>query len=249
MTSSLTSLTIQTVLVSRFVADNEIGFIESRCGKLPHHFFSPCIDWGSLDGERLVMASRFPFKLIGPRALPQRLSVATLIVLITSLVLLVSACIREEDITLEQRAHQLSGELMCLVCDGQTIDGSSAQIAIDMRLKVRELLEEGNTNAEIREYFVVRYGEEILAAPSGSGFNLLALIVPVVIVVGAIGIALFTIKNMRDSSLKKQTAAGTSEAVSEYESDLDDYLAKVDRDLGISDDRSYSTDTSNKENL
>tara|TARA_Y100001936_G_scaffold188083_1_gene186196 strand:- start:1144 stop:1500 length:357 start_codon:yes stop_codon:yes gene_type:complete len=118
-----------------------------------------------------------------------------------------------------------------------------------MRLKVRELLEEGNTNAQIREYFVVRYGEEILAAPGGRGFNRLAWIVPVVIVVGAIGIALFTIKNMRDSSLKKQTAAGTSEAVSEYESDLDDYLAKVDRDLGISDDRSYSTDTSNKENL
>ena len=194
------------------------------------------------------MASRFPFTMIGPRALPNRLSVASLVVLIAMLGLLTGACIREEDITLEQRAHQLSGELMCPVCDGQTIDGSSAQIAIDMRLKVRELLEEGNTNAEIREYFVVRYGEEILAAPGGSGFNLLAWIVPVVIVVGALGIALFTIKNMRDSSLKTQTSTASGSSTTTGGSDLSDYLAKVDRDLGISDDPATENDASKEEN-
>ena len=44
-------------------------------------------------------------------------------------------CIREEDITLEQRMHQLTNQLMCPVCDAQTIDGSNAQISQDMRAK------------------------------------------------------------------------------------------------------------------
>ena len=78
-----------------------------------------------------------------------------------------TGCIREDDLSLEQRSHQLGGQLMCPVCDGQTIDGSNAQIAQDMRAKVRELLDTGSTNAQVKDYFVVRYGEEILAAPGG----------------------------------------------------------------------------------
>ena len=179
------------------------------------------------------MASRYPFAQIGPRALPNRVSVAILFVLLMVLLQSLAGCIREEDITLEQRAHQLSGELMCPVCDGQTIDGSSAQIAIDMRLKVRELLEEGNTNAEIRDYFVVRYGEEILAAPGRSGFSLLAWVMPIIIVGGLIGIALVTIRNMRKATLQPVASTPTAPP-SSGDSDLSEFLAKVDEDLGTS---------------
>ncbi|MGB1749130.1 MAG: cytochrome c-type biogenesis protein CcmH, partial [Dehalococcoidia bacterium] len=42
-------------------------------------------------------------------------------------------CLTEDDLSLEQRSHQLASELMCPVCDGQTIDGSNAQISQDMR--------------------------------------------------------------------------------------------------------------------
>jgi cytochrome c-type biogenesis protein CcmH len=175
------------------------------------------------------MASRYPFLLSGSRALPGK-SIAISV----ALILLVFAfssigCIREEDITLEQRAHQLAGQLMCPVCDGQTIDGSNAQIAQDMRLKVRERLDAGDTNAEIREYFVLRYGQEILAAPEGSGFNLLAWIMPVVIVLGGIGIALTMIKNMRKST--DRSAARPTPA----KPDLSAFLEQVDKDLGTAD--------------
>ena len=147
------------------------------------------------------MASRYTFVLSGPRALPGKSIAISVSLFLLVLAFSAVGCIREEDITLEQRAHQLAGELMCPVCDGQTIDGSNAQIAQDMRLKVRERLDAGDTNAEIRDYFVVRYGEEILAAPKGGGFNLLAWIVPVVIVLGGIGIALTMINNMKHSIL------------------------------------------------
>lgn len=200
------------------------------------------------------MTSWLPFSKTGARTLPPRAVVTTVASLLLVVFLAVTGCIREEDITLEQRAHQLARELMCPVCDGQTIDGSNAQIATDMRVKVRELLDQGNTNAEIRDYFVLRYGEEILAAPERSGFNLLAWIVPIIIVVGGIGIALVTIKNMRKSTLQPQVAGATaSPSAPVSNDDLSEYLARVDRDLGISDssdlaDGSSSRKTSEHDN-
>jgi cytochrome c-type biogenesis protein CcmH len=176
------------------------------------------------------MASRIPFVLIGPRALPGRATSTWIAAILFVLLLATSGCIREEDITLEQRAHQLAAQLMCPVCDGQTIDGSSAQISQDMRQKVRELLDRGDTNAEIKDYFVLRYGPEILAAPDGSGFNLLAWIVPVFIVVGGVGIALFAIKNMRKSGIRAQK----NEIKVDDKDGLSEFLAQVDRDLGSS---------------
>jgi len=176
------------------------------------------------------MASRIPFVLIGPRALPGRATSTWIAAILFVLLLATSGCIREEDITLEQRAYQLAAQLMCSVCDGQTIDGSSAQISQDMRQKVRELLDRGDTNAEIKDYFVLRYGPEILAAPDGSGFNLLAWIVPVFIVVGGVGIALFAIKNMRKSGIRAQK----NEIKVDDKDGLSEFLAQVDRDLGSS---------------
>ncbi len=169
--------------------------------------------------------------MIGPRVLPSNVGASAIAVLLFVLFFVTTGCIREEDVTLEQRAHQLAGELMCPVCDGQTIDGSNAQIAQDMRLKVRDLLDGGSTNAEVKDYFVIRYGQEILAAPSRSGFNLLAWIMPVIIVLGGIGIALITIKNMRKAG---QQAQSLNDQRQFLQNDLADYLAQVDRDLVIS---------------
>ena len=179
------------------------------------------------------MASRLPFIVIGPRPSPGNAAAISLLSLVLVMFAAAIACIREDDLTLEQRSHQLAGQLMCPVCDGQTIDGSNAQIAQDMRVKVRELLDSGSTNAQIKDYFVVRYGEEILAAPSGSGFNLIAWIVPFFIVFGGIGIALLTIRNLRRSNARAPglATAGTGAG----QGDLSGYLAQVDRDLGISD--------------
>lgn len=178
------------------------------------------------------MASRLPFIVIGPRPLPSKAAAISLLSLTLVMLVAVTGCIREDDLTLEQRSHQLASQLMCPVCDGQTIDGSNAQIAQDMRAKVRELLDSGITNAEVKDYFVVRYGEEILAAPAGGGFNMIAWIVPFFIAFGGIGIALLTIRNLRRSNARSAALAPTGVATGR--NDLSDYLAQVDRDLGIS---------------
>ncbi len=182
------------------------------------------------------MASRFPFIVIGPRALSVRPAAVLLASTMIAIFAVATGCIREDDLTLEQRAHQLYSQLMCPVCDAQTIDGSNAPIAQSMRLKVRELLDDGKTNSEIKEYFVLRSpeGEAILAAPEGGGFNLLAWIVPFFITFGGIGIALLTIRNLRRSNARSAEFAAAGSGSATDPNDLAKYLAQVDRDLGIS---------------
>ncbi len=182
------------------------------------------------------MASRFPFIVIGPRALSVRPAAVLLASTMIAIFAVATGCIREDDLTLEQRAHQLYSQLMCPVCDAQTIDGSNAPIAQSMRLKVRELLDDGKTNSEIKEYFVLRSpeGQAILAAPEGGGFNLLAWIVPFFITFGGIGIALLTIRNLRRSNARSAEFAAAGSGSATDQNDLAKYLAQVDRDLGIS---------------
>ena len=182
------------------------------------------------------MASRFPLIVIGPRALSVRPAAVLLASTMIAIFAVATGCIREDDLTLEHRAHQLYSQLMCPVCDAQTIDGSNAPIAQSMRLKVRELLDDGKTNSEIKEYFVLRSpeGEAILAAPEGGGFNLLAWIVPFFITFGGIGIALLTIRNLRRSNARSAEFAAAGSGSATDQNDLAKYLAQVDRDLGIS---------------
>ena len=182
-------------------------------------------------GKYSPMATRLLSKLIGSHTLPNKNIVITSPILLFVVMIITFGCIREEDITLEQRMHQLTNQLMCPVCDAQTIDGSNAQISKDMRAKVQELLHEGKSNSEIKDYFILRYGEDILAAPTGIGFNLLAWIMPIFIVLGGISITFLALKNMRCSNTK---AALT---VTSNQQDLSKYLTQVDTDLGIYEDK------------
>ncbi len=69
------------------------------------------------------------------------------------------------DPALEARAQTISRELRCVVCQNQSIDDSAAPIARDMRLLVRERLLAGDTDAEVMEFFVSRYGNYVLLKP------------------------------------------------------------------------------------
>jgi cytochrome c-type biogenesis protein CcmH len=69
------------------------------------------------------------------------------------------------DPALEARARELSKELRCLVCQNESIDDSAAPLARDLRLLVRERLMAGDTDAEVLDYIVARYGEFVLLRP------------------------------------------------------------------------------------
>tara|TARA_R110000868_G_scaffold244926_9_gene501439 strand:+ start:1567 stop:2040 length:474 start_codon:yes stop_codon:yes gene_type:complete len=69
------------------------------------------------------------------------------------------------DPALESRARTLSKELRCLVCQNQSIDDSEAELAGDLRQIVRERLTAGDTDQEVLDYIVARYGDFVLLRP------------------------------------------------------------------------------------
>ncbi len=77
-----------------------------------------------------------------------------------------------EDPVLEDRARELSKGLRCLVCRNESIDESNAELAKDMRILVRERLTAGDSDDEVIDYLVDRYGEFVLLTPTASGANL-----------------------------------------------------------------------------
>ena len=77
------------------------------------------------------------------------------------------------DAALESRAREISRDLRCPVCQGENIDDSNAPISRDLRLLVRERLLEGDSNDEVIDHIVARYGEFVLFNPRASGSGLI----------------------------------------------------------------------------
>ena len=75
------------------------------------------------------------------------------------------------DPSLEQRARSLSQNLRCLVCRNESIDESNSDLARDLRLLVRERLEAGDSNQQVLQFIVARYGEYVLFTPEKTGAN------------------------------------------------------------------------------
>jgi cytochrome c-type biogenesis protein CcmH len=89
------------------------------------------------------------------------------------------------DAALEARARQLSAGLRCLVCQNQSIDDSDADLAKDLRVLVRERLVAGDSNDEVEQYIVDRYGEYVLLNPRLNAHTLLLWIAaPGLLIVG-----------------------------------------------------------------
>lgn len=76
-----------------------------------------------------------------------------------------------DDPVLEERAREISKGLRCLVCQNESIDESNAPLARDLRIVVRERLVAGDTNEEVVEFIVERYGEFALLNPTTDGWN------------------------------------------------------------------------------
>lgn len=88
--------------------------------------------------------------------------------------------------TLEDQVRDIAGELMCPVCEGQTVAESNAQLAVQMREEIRARLRRGESREQIIAYFVGQFGESVLAAPPKRGAGLVLWLAPV----AALGVGL-----------------------------------------------------------
>ncbi len=91
------------------------------------------------------------------------------------------------DPALEARARALSAKLRCMVCQNQSIDDSDAPLARDLRILVRERLKAGDSDTQIRDFLVARYGQFVLLEPEKSFRNALLWLAPlIVLLLGAL---------------------------------------------------------------
>ena len=88
----------------------------------------------------------------------------------------------QADSALEAMTTALASELRCPVCQGNSIQDSPSELALQMRDVIRDQLRSGKTPDEVRAYFVDKYGEWILLSPKATGLNLIVYIVPFVAV-------------------------------------------------------------------
>jgi cytochrome c-type biogenesis protein CcmH len=88
----------------------------------------------------------------------------------------------------DQLVYEVASELRCVVCQNLSVADSPSEMAHQMRVIVRERLAAGETPAQVRQYFVERYGDWILLSPPRRGFTLLVWVAPPVAVL--VGLAL-----------------------------------------------------------
>jgi cytochrome c-type biogenesis protein CcmH len=114
-----------------------------------------------------------------------------------------------KDPALEARARHLSQELRCMVCQNQSIDDSDAPLAKDLRVLVRERLVQGDSDRQVLDFLVARYGEFVLLKPPFQPQTLLLWgLSPLVLLIG-IG-ALFVMARRR-KTVSLETGALSSE--------------------------------------
>jgi cytochrome c-type biogenesis protein CcmH len=113
------------------------------------------------------------------------------------------------DKALEGRARALSKELRCMVCQNQSIDDSDAPLARDLRVLVRERLQAGDSDRQVVDFLVERYGEFVLLKPRFSLHTALLWLGPAaVLVIGAFGLFLFA-RRQRPATGSASAAAAT----------------------------------------
>lgn len=118
-----------------------------------------------------------------------------------------------DDPVLEERARGLSQELRCPVCRNENIDESNADIARDLRILVRERLVAGDTDTQVLDYMVARYGEFVLLRPPVHGGNLLLwLAAPLMLLGGGIMALLFVRRSRREDVAAPSPLSAEEEA-------------------------------------
>lgn len=143
------------------------------------------------------------------------LLIGTAVTLLAGPALAVEPGERLDDPALESRARVLSQELRCLVCQNQSIDDSNADLAKDLRLLVRERLVAGDTDDEVIDYLVSRYGEFVLLKPRFDWATLALWGTPVVVLLAGIGFAIITVRGRRQAAAPTALSPEEEAAIAE----------------------------------
>lgn len=102
-----------------------------------------------------------------------------------------------KDPVLEKRMVGLAEELRCLVCQNESLASSHAELADDLRREVRELMQKGMSDQEIKDYLVARYGDFVLYEPPMKSYTLLLWLGPFALLMAGLGVLVFQLRKRR----------------------------------------------------
>jgi cytochrome c-type biogenesis protein CcmH len=123
------------------------------------------------------------------------------------------------DAALEKRARSISGELRCLVCQNQSIDDSDAPLAGDLRRLVRERLVAHDSDAQVIDYIVARYGEFVLLKPRFELSTLLLWLTPLMVLAAGAALVVRSARprTVQDEALTDQEKAKLAQILAEQD--------------------------------
>jgi len=130
------------------------------------------------------------------------------------------------DPALEARVQRIAEELRCLVCQNETIAGSQAALAVDLRTQIREQLRAGRSELQVRDFMVARYGDFILYRPPWQASTVLLWLGPFALLAVAVVVLRLRVQSrMRvraaDASTAGDAAQGTTTAASSPEAAIE----------------------------
>ena len=130
----------------------------------------------------------------------------------------------------EDRINQINSVIMCPVCPGESIDQSQNEIASNMRAIVKDLVSQGKTEDEIKDYFVGKYGPVILLEPSTEGISMYVWIVPPIALTFAmiaVGLAVYIMRKRQKNTPLNMLHSLADEVISDEEKEK--YFSVINR--------------------
>lgn len=153
------------------------------------------------------------------------------LVFMFALALVTTSCyMRGEVPALEQHATALNKAIMCPICPGESIDQAQNTLALQMRGIVRDKLADGETDEQIKQFFVERYGPSVLLEPPRQGFSLTAWVVPPLAVTAGVGMYFMALRIMRRTARGKDSIDAARDRDSD--SGLERYYARIESAIG-----------------
>jgi cytochrome c-type biogenesis protein CcmH len=108
--------------------------------------------------------------------------------------------------TADERVQHLALQIRCPTCAGLAVEQSTAPLAVSSKEEIRTRVQQGQSDEQIRAYFVSRYGSTALMSPEKTGINRLPWIVPVLLVIVAIAVLVLVVRRWRGQSVVDLTS-------------------------------------------
>jgi cytochrome c-type biogenesis protein CcmH len=129
----------------------------------------------------------------------------------------------------DDQVNAIAKQMYCPVCENTPLDVCPTQACIEWRELIRDLLAEGKSEAEIKQYFVNRFGDRVLAAPPARGLNWLVYVIPPIAILAGLLILYSALRAWRQPSPAESLPAGEGPQATSTEND--EYTRRLEEEL------------------